>query len=36
MARASVFNVFGRSPIRPLQAHMGKIYTCVSEFITIF
>lgn len=24
-------NLFGRSPIRPLQEHMSKVYACVSQ-----
>ncbi|MBN2689653.1 MAG: TIGR00153 family protein [Gammaproteobacteria bacterium] len=31
MKSSSVFNVFGRSPISPLQEHMDKVYKCVRE-----
>ncbi len=32
---ASIFKVFGHSPIRPLQKHMDKVYACASK-LTIF
>ncbi len=28
--------VFGRSPARPLQQHMAKVYACVSELVDFF
>lgn len=28
--------VFGRSPVRPLQQHMGKVVACVSELVDFF
>ncbi len=26
-----VFELFGRSPVRPLQAHMEKVRACIAE-----
>ena len=28
-----IFNLFGRSPINPLQQHMAKVYECVQNLI---
>lgn len=28
-------NLFGRSPIRPLQEHMSKVHACVSQLSTL-
>lgn len=28
-------NLFGRSPIRPLQEHMSKVHACVSELTSL-
>lgn len=36
MPRRSIFNMFGDSPIRPLQKHMKKVYECVSELGPFF
>ncbi|MCD6056007.1 MAG: hypothetical protein K0R12_969 [Gammaproteobacteria bacterium] len=36
MKPASIFNVFGRSPIRPLQEHMEKICACTDSLILFF
>ncbi len=36
MPRASILNVFGRSPIRPLQEHMSKITACTQELQPFF
>lgn len=36
MKRPAIFDVFGRSPIRPLQAHMGKICMCVDVLTSFF
>jgi len=29
-------NLFGRSPVRPLQEHMSKVYACVSQLNPLF
>ena len=29
-------NLFGRSPIRPLQEHMAKVYACVQQLKPLF
>ncbi|NOZ10818.1 MAG: TIGR00153 family protein [Gammaproteobacteria bacterium] len=31
MANSYLTNLFGRSPIRPLQEHMSKVFGCVSQ-----
>jgi len=31
MPTSYLSNLFGRSPVRPLQAHMSKVYTCVCQ-----
>lgn len=36
MTHPSILNVFGRSPIRPLQAHMSKIAACTQQLIPFF
>ncbi len=36
MAPGNIFNVFARSPIRPLQQHMAKVYACASELMGFF
>lgn len=36
MAKTSLFNVFGRSPIKPLQLHMAKAYTAVTVLVPFF
>ncbi len=36
MPSRSIFNVFGRSPIRPLQKQMSKVYACVNELTPFF
>jgi len=29
-------NLFGRSPIKPLQEHMAKVYACVQQLKPLF
>ncbi len=36
MGPVSIFNVFGRSPIRPLQEHMAKVHACSHELLPFF
>lgn len=36
ITRSPILNVFGRSPIRPLQAHMSKIAACTQLLIPFF
>ena len=37
MARKStIFSMFGESPVRPLQEHIGKVYDCVIELSPYF
>jgi uncharacterized protein len=31
-----VYDLFGRSPVRPLQAHMDKVQVCVAELPAFF
>ena len=31
-----IFNLFGYSPVRPLQQHMAKVQECISEIIPFF
>jgi predicted phosphate transport protein (TIGR00153 family) len=31
-----VYDLFGRSPVRPLQTHMDKVQTCVAELPAFF
>lgn len=33
---SSILNLFGRSPIGPLEEHMGKVHTCVKELLPFF
>lgn len=33
MARTTISNMFGSSPVRPLQKHMASVQTCVRELI---
>lgn len=33
---SSILNVFGRSPIGPLEEHMGKVHACVQQLIPFF
>lgn len=33
---SSILNLFGRSPIGPLEEHMGKVYACVKMLIPFF
>lgn len=32
----SIFNMFGRSPIRPLQKHMESVYECAKQLVPFF
>jgi uncharacterized protein Yka (UPF0111/DUF47 family) len=32
----SIFNVFGPSPIRPLEQHMRKTYLCAKQLYPLF
>lgn len=34
--KSSLFNVFGRSPIKPMQAHMAVAYKCAMLLIPFF
>lgn len=36
MPTTPFLNMFGRSPIRPLEAHMSKVYACVKELGPFF
>lgn len=36
MPTTPFLNMFGRSPIRPLEAHMSKVYACVKELRPFF
>lgn len=36
MPTTPFLNMFGRSPIRPLEAHMSKVYMCVKELRPFF
>ncbi len=36
ISKQSIFNMFGRSPIRPLQKHMEKVYLCANELHAFF
>lgn len=36
MPTTPFLNMFGRSPIRPLEAHMGKVHMCVKELAPFF
>lgn len=31
-----IYRLFGRSPVKPLQEHMGKVLVCVEELIPFF
>jgi predicted phosphate transport protein (TIGR00153 family) len=36
MPTTPFLNMFGRSPIRPLEAHMAKVHACVERLIPFF
>lgn len=36
MPMTPFLNMFGRSPIRPLEEHMAKVYACVQELPAFF
>src|SRR5437016_2118995 len=36
MPTTPFLNMFGRSPIRPLEEHMAKVYACVKELLSFF
>lgn len=36
MPTTPFLNVFGRSPIRPLEAHMATVHACVKELVPFF
>lgn len=36
MPTTPFLNMFGRSPIRPLEEHMGKVHDCVKELFPFF
>lgn len=36
MTATGIFKMFGRSPIRPLQEHMGKVHECASTLRDFF
>ncbi|HEY9052622.1 MAG TPA: TIGR00153 family protein [Gammaproteobacteria bacterium] len=29
-------NIFGKSPVKPMQHHMEKVFSCVSELVPLF
>ena len=31
-----IYRMFGRSPVKPLQEHMGKVIVCVTELVPLF
>src|SRR5271163_2307188 len=33
---SSILNLFGRSPIGPLEEHMGKVHACVKQLLPFF
>lgn len=33
---SSILSLFGRSPIGPLEEHMGKVHACVKELLPFF
>jgi predicted phosphate transport protein (TIGR00153 family) len=33
---SSILNLFGRSPIGPLEEHMGKVHACVKHLLPFF
>lgn len=36
MPTTPFLNMFGRSPIKPLEEHMAKVHSCVKELISFF
>lgn len=36
VAKNYIYRLFGRSPVKPLQEHMGKVLVCVKELIPFF
>lgn len=36
MPTTPFLNMFGRSPIRPLEEHMAKVHECVRELTPFF
>jgi predicted phosphate transport protein (TIGR00153 family) len=34
--RSPFLNLFGTSPVRPLQKHMGKVRECVEQLVSLF
>lgn len=36
MPISPLLNMFGRSPIRPLEKHMGKVHECVKQLFPFF
>ncbi len=34
--RSYIFSMFGSSPVRPLQQHMGEVLSCVTELLPLF
>ncbi len=34
--KSYIFSMFGSSPIRPMQQHMGKVQACANELIPFF
>lgn len=36
MPRSPFLNMFGKSPIRPLEEHMAKVHACVKELAPFF
>jgi len=36
MPNASILNLFGRSPIRPMEEHMAKVHACVKHLDPFF
>lgn len=36
MPTTPFLNMFGRSPIKPLEEHMAKVHSCVKELVSFF
>jgi predicted phosphate transport protein (TIGR00153 family) len=36
VTKSSIFSMFGQSPVRPLQEHIGKVFDCVAELRPYF
>lgn len=36
MPKSYIYNLFGQSPVRPLQKHMGQVYGCATQLVPFF